>query len=145
MGESQITFIDEAEHVVVTRSVDGNMANILIRFASFKNAIGAIVSCGLARGQTSNPACSLRILAIYGTPVLMSGLGSLVLSSNEISIVNQQYKRALQGILKLAVDFPPALIYFSDGSLPGSALLHWKQLALFGMICRLPGNPLNIH
>ena len=76
MGESQINFSGEAEHVGVTRSVDGNMANILTRFASFKNAIGAIASCGLARGQRSNPACSLRILAIYGTDVRLGQLSS---------------------------------------------------------------------
>ena len=31
------------------------------------------------------------------------------------------------------------------GSLPGIGLLHLRQLGAFGMICRLPGNILNLH
>ena len=112
---------------------------------SYIGSLGAIVSCGLAKGHRSNPACSLRILSTYGTPVLMSGLGSLVLSPYETSIVDQQYKRTLQCILKLSVNSPSSLVHFAAGSLPGSALLDLRQLALFGMICRLSGNPLNIH
>ena len=67
-----IEFVDQAEHVGVLRSVKGNMLNILERVKAFKGALGAIVSCGLARGRRTNPAASLRIVSLYGTPVLMS-------------------------------------------------------------------------
>ena len=58
-----IGFVKEAEHVGVLRSTDGNMPNILQRVTAFKNALGSIVSCGLAHGRTSNPSASFRILA----------------------------------------------------------------------------------
>ena len=103
IGGKPIEFVEEAEHVGVLRSSHGNMPNIVLRLASFKKALGAVVSCGLARGRRSNPAASLRILSIYGTPVLMSGLASLLLSDTEISCIDQQFKRTLQNILKLSV------------------------------------------
>ena len=143
-GES-IKFVSEAEHVGVVRSTSGSMPNIITRVAAFKKAMGAIVSCGLAKGRRSNPAVSLRIMIIYGTPVLMSGLSSLVLSIKEVSCIDQQHKRTLQNIIKLSTNSPSSLVHFVAGSLPGSAILHLRQLSLFGMVCRLPTDPLHHH
>ena len=142
-----INLVDQAEHVGVIRSVHGNMPNILQRVASFKKAIGSVIACGLAKGHRSNPAASMRILTQRGTPVLMSGLASLVLSPKETSSVDQQLKRTLQNILKLpAGSHPSPFVYFTAGSLPGTAILHLKQITLFGVICRLPTcEPLNEH
>ena len=55
------------------------------------------------------------------------------------------YKRTIQNILKLGVNSSPSVVYFVAGSLPGTAILELKQLTLFGMVCRLPTNPINIH
>ena len=141
-----IDFVPEAEHVGVIRSEEGNnMSNILKRISSFKKALGAVTSCGLARGHRTNPVAALRILSLYGSPVLMSGLGSLFLSLKEVSIVDQQYKRTLQNILRLSVSSPACLVYFVAGSLPGTATIHLRQLTLFGLVCRLKGDPLHQH
>ena len=140
-----IEFVNQAEHVGVIRSVDGNMPNILNRVSSFKKALGAISSCGLAKGHRNNPAASLRILSIFGTPVLMSGLASLYLTSKEITVVDQQFKRTLQNIMKLSISSPQSLVHFVAGSLPGTAILHLRQLSLFGMVCRLKDDPLHQH
>ena len=75
----------------------------------------------------------------------MSGLASLVLSGKEIACIDQQYKRKLQNIVKLPVNSPSSLVHFVAGSLPGTALLHLKQVTLFSMICRLPGDPLHVY
>ena len=136
---------NEAEHVGVVRSVNGNLPNIMNRIASFKKALGAIASCSLARGHRANPTASLRILSTYCTPVLMSGLGSLFLTSKEIAMIDQQYKRTLQNILKLSVSSPSSLVHFIAGSLPGTAILHLRQLSIFGMVCRLQSDPLHQH
>ena len=40
---------------------------------------------------------------------------------------------------------PACVVAFLAGQLPGIAILHIKQLALFGMVARLPGNVLNKH
>ena len=141
----KINLVGQAEHVGVVRSVEGNMPNILLRVSAFKRALGSILSCGMARSSRSNPAASLKILSCYGTPVLMSGLGSLVLSAKEVAVVDQQYKKTLQNILKLPSTSPASLIYFTAGSLPGTAIVHLRQLSLFGMLCRLPEDPLNHH
>jgi hypothetical protein len=65
---------------------------MLVLYDLPKNALGALVSCGLARGQRSNPVCSLHILNIYTTPVLMSGLVILVLSIKESSSTRELSK-----------------------------------------------------
>ena len=90
-------------------------------------------------------SASLPILSIYATPVFLSGLSSLALSSTEIGNIGQQFKRTLQNILKLTVSSPPALVHFIAGSLPLTAILHLRLLSLFGMVCRLPTNPLHSH
>ena len=75
----------------------------------------------------------------------MSGMASLLLSDTEISCIDQQFKRTLQNILKLSVNSPPSLVHFIAGSLPGTAILHLKYLTLFGMVCRLQNNPINLY
>ena len=127
----------------VIRASSGNMTNIMNRISAFKKALGAVMACGLAKGRRSNPVASLRILTLYGTPVLMSGLASLVMSAKEVAAVDQQLKRAIQSAIKLPNSSPTSLVYFVSGTLPGTAILHLKQLTLFGMVCRLPGDPLH--
>ena len=100
---------------------------------------------GLARSQRSNPVASLRVLSLYGTPVLMSGLASLVLSSKEVASLDQQLKRTVESLLKLPARTPAPVVYFISGTLPGTATLHLRQLCLLGMISRLPGDPLHQH
>ena len=68
----------------------------------------------------------------------------MVLSSKEIAIIDQQLKISLQNILKLPVTSPVSFVHFVSGTLPARAVLHLNQLTLFGMICRLPGDPLNL-
>ena len=78
-------------------------------------------------------------------PTILSGLASLVLLGKETAIIEQQFKKTLQNILKLPVNSPSPLVHFVAGSLPATAILHLKMLTLFGMICRLPNDPLNRH
>ena len=138
----RIEFTDQAEHVGVVRSSQGNLSNIFQRLSAFKKSLGPLVSCGLARGQRSNPAASLRILTTYSLPVLLSGLPSLVLLKSEISKLEQQYKRTLQSLLKLPTNSSSAVVHFIAGSLPFTAILHLRQFSIFGMICQLQDDPL---
>ena len=145
MGDNYVDFTSTAEHVAVIRSIEGNMPNLLKRISSFKKALGFVLFCGLARGSRKNPAVAVRIINVYATPVLMSGLASLVLSKKEVSSLDQQYKRTLQNILKLSVSSPRSLVHFVAGSLPATAILHLRQISLFSMICHLSENPLYEH
>ena len=78
-------------------------------------------------------------------PVLFSGLASLVLSKSEINIISGHYKVTLERLLKLHERTPRCVVFFLSGCLPGEAVLHMRQLSLFGMITRLPGDPLHKH
>ena len=51
----------------------------------------------------------------------------------------------LYAILRLHQNTPRSVIYFLSGSLPGSALLHLRQLSIFGMITRLKDNIVHQH
>ena len=46
----------------------------------------AVLHAGLAKKHRANPAAALRVEAVYGIAVLLSGLACLVLSSKEENI-----------------------------------------------------------
>ena len=75
----------------------------------------------------------------------MSGLACLILSNKKIDSVEQYYREVLRKLMRLYKKTPRSVIYFLAGSLPGSALLHIRQLSLFGMICRLKNSILHHH
>ena len=145
IGNVPVEFCPEAEHVGIIRNTSGNMPNILNRIASHKRSLGALLSAGLARGHKSNPAASLRVHQIYGTPVLFNGLAALYLSKSEVHLVDSHFLCTLQHLQRLHNKTPRAVVLFMAGSLPGEAILHLRQLSLFSMICRLSDDPLHAH
>ena len=145
IDDSPVKFVDEVEHVGVIRSTRGNMPHILHRIASHKNDLNAICSSGMSRGHRGNPAASLRVHQLHATPVLLSGVASLVLTKAETNVLTSHYKSTLQNLQRLHPNTPRAVVYFLSGSLPCEALLHCRQLGLFSMICRLQEDPLHIH
>ena len=76
-------------------------------------------------------------------PVLTSGVATLVLSKPETNILENTVLDSLMGIQKLILKTPRPVVLFLAGSLPGTALLHLRQLSLFGMITRLPGSTIS--
>ena len=140
-----IKMVTEAEHVGVLRSSGGNLPHILNRVAMHKNVLHALLPAGLARRHRGSPRASLKISQLYGVPVLLSGLASLVLTRAELGIVDAHYLAMLQGLLRLHKRTPRSIVYFLSGSLPASALLHQRQMTLFSMICHLKEDPLHQH
>ena len=140
-----IELVNTAEHVGVLRSTEGNLPTIFARISAHKKAIGSVLHTGMSRSHRGNPRASLRIEQLYGVPVLLSGLGAMILSKQEELLVEQHHKEVLQSLQKLHPRTPRAVVFFLAGSLPGTALLHLKQLGLFGMICRLPHSILHKH
>ena len=63
--------------------------------------IYAVLPAGLARRHHGNPAASLRVHQLYGIPVLLSGLSALVLSKQELDILDHHHKITLERFLKL--------------------------------------------
>ena len=138
----EISFSSKAEHVGVLRSCDGNLPNLLKRFSAHRGALAAILFTGLARSHRGNTCASLKIHKTYALPVLLSGLGSLVLSKAEVNMLDQHYLTTIRYLIKTYNGTPQAFILFMAGSLPGKALLHLRMLSIFSMITRLPNDPL---
>ena len=145
INDNPIRLSSTAEHLGVVRSTEGNLPSLMSRFIAHKRAVASVLHTGLALGHRSNPASGLRIHDIYATPVLMSGLAALVLSDAEIKMIEQHYRDTLRSIMRLYPKTPRSVVYFLAGSLPGSAILHLRQLSLFGMITRLKGSILFNH
>ena len=61
LNGTPINFVTQAEHVGVIRSEDGNLPNILNRLSAHKKALNAVLSAGLARHHSGNPAASLKV------------------------------------------------------------------------------------
>ena len=135
---SKIEFVETAEHVGLLRASSGNLPTILEKFSSHSKALGAVLHTGMARGHRGNPAASLHADSVFGVPVLMSGLAALILNKSEISMINHHHKEVIRNLQRLSPKTPRVVVYFLAGSLPGEALLHIRQLTLFGMISRLP-------
>ena len=134
-----IPFTDSAEHVGVLRSVNGNGLAILSRISAHRKAVFSLLPAGLARGHRANPAAAVRVERLYGIPVLLSGLATLVLSTTEIGVLNSHFKKHIQRLLKLHKLTSEPVVWFLAGCLPLQALLHLRILTLFGMITRLHG------
>ena len=83
---------------------------------------------------------------LYGCPVLLSGLASLVLSFHETSVIHHHHKVTLQRLQRLHFATPECVVYFLGGSLPATGILHLRMLSLLGMIARLgPDHILQKH
>ena len=132
-----IQFSDSAEHVGVVRSVHGNRPNILARLSAHRSAVFALLSAGLAKAHRANPAASMRVERLYGIPVLLSGLATMVLAPPELAVIIGNFKQHVEQLLKLHSATPECVVWFLAGCLPFEALLHLRMFTLFGMITRL--------
>ena len=143
IGDTRIEFVDTAEHVGVLRSTSGNLPHIHQRIVNHKKSLAQILCMGLSRRHRANPVAALGAENIFSMPVLYSGIASLYLKKPEIATLAQHVKETIQSILKLHSKTPEPVIFFLAGRLPGEAVLHLRQLSLFGMISRLPDNILH--
>ena len=142
----EIDISSSAEHVGIIRSPDGNMPNIISRMSAHTKAIMAVLPTGMAHSHRGNPTASLHLDRVYGTPVLLSGLASLVLTGEEISAVHHYHKLNLQRLQRLCLATPECVVMLLAGSLPATGILHLRMLSLLGMIARLgPENILHNH
>ena len=122
------------------------MPNILSRLSAHTRAIMSILPVGMAHSHRGNPSASLNLEKLYGTPVLLSGLPSLVLSHPEVAVVHHHHKLTLQRLQRLHSATPECVVMFMAGSLPATGILHLRMLSLLGMIARLgPDNILHKH
>ena len=134
-----IPFSESAEHVGIVLNTHGNGPSILSRLSAHRRAVFSVLPAGLAQGHRANPAAAVRVERLYGIPVLLSGLASLVLSTQDVGLVNGHLKVHMQRILKLHKGSPDSVVWFLAGCLPPEALLHLRMFSIFGMVMRLHG------
>ena len=60
-------------------------------------------------------------------------------------MISQYLKITVQSLQKLMDRTPPCVVYFLGGVLPGTAIIHKKQLSIFGMVIRSPGSVIHTH
>ena len=132
-----ISFADSADHVGVRRSVEGgNMPHVIDRIAAHKRALAAILGSGAARHHNARPSASIHLEKVYASPVLFSGMASLVLNEKEINTLARHHKESLRKLQKLPPNTPECVVYFLAGCLPATGILHLRMLGLLGMISR---------
>ena len=88
----------------------------------------------MGKGHRGNAAATLRVHLLHATPVLLSGLETLVLNTAEISILDKLYNSTLEKLQRLHLRTPRSVVYFLAGSLPFEALLHIRQLGAFATV-----------
>lgn len=137
---NNIQFANEAKHGGILHSVHGSLPSLLARLSAHRKAVMAVLNVGLARGHRRNLATVLRVEQIYGAPVLLSGLSSLVLNKMEVEYLDHHYKKTLESLRKLYPATPSTVVHFLGGSLPAPALLHLAMFSVLGMISRLENN-----
>ena len=130
IDSSPVKFVKEAEHVGVIRSTAGNMPHILNRIAAHKKDLGVICSAGMARGHRGNPEASLKVHQLHASPVLLSGMATLVLTKAEKNVLATHYKCTVQSLQRLHPKTPRSVVFFLAGCLPGEALLHCRLASL---------------
>ena len=127
----------QATHVGVVRSMTGNSAHIMERLSAHRGAVFSVLHDGLAGGHRANPAASLMVEKMYCVSVLLSGMGRLIMSTKDETLLNQRYKVHLQRLLRLHQDTPAPVVFFLAGCLPLQTQLHLRMFSLFGQLCRL--------
>ena len=113
------------------------MPHVLERVSAYGRAMAALLHTGAARHHNGNPSDTLRLEKLYGTPVLLSGVASFVLSKKEMCILYQQHKLMLCRLQKMNINTPDCVIFFTAGQLPISAIIHLRQFGPLGMIAHL--------
>ena len=133
-----IGYCNSAEHVGVLRTVDGgNMPHIMGRISAHRRAMASVTFSGAARHHMSNPSATINLEKLYGCPVLLSGLASLVMNTKELGTLHRHHRVTLCRLQKLPMTTPDCAVFFLAGCLPITAIIHLRQLALLGMLARL--------
>lgn len=77
----------EATHLGVIRS-SHHSSNSPVRFKAHTKSVFATLNIGLAKNHWTSHATSLKIHSVYLSPILFSGLATLVLTTSELSTLN---------------------------------------------------------
>ena len=137
IDSKSLPFSQRADQVRIVRSTEGNESAILDRISAHRKALSSVLYTCIAKGHRANPVIGIKVEKVYAAPVLLSGLGALVLTKKDIDTIDHHFQQTLLQLLRLHNSTPCCVIFFFASCMPGAALIHMRQLSLFSMICRL--------
>ena len=140
MGSTSVSISPEAKHLGITRSSDGkNVSAIATRLSAHDSSLFSLLSAG----HKSNPLVILKVLKLYCTPVLLSGIPSLVLINSDYNLIDTHYKKTLQRVMRLHSKTPETVLYFLSGCPQIKAQIHQRMFSHLHMTAVLgPTTPL---
>lgn len=129
----------QATHLGVVRSDDpsSNTPALLSRIAAHQKAFFSTLSLGLSKNHRTSPATALKIESVFCSPILFSGLSTLLLKNSEIETLNSYSRKILRQIMKLHKTTSVPALHLLSGSLPAEARLHLHQFSLLRMVSYL--------
>ena len=98
IGDTNIEFVNFAEHVGVTRSLSGIMPHLHQRISSHKRALTSILSSGMSRSHRANPLASLKG------------------DQSEMDVLSQHVKTTTENLLKLHSRTPESFVFLISGA-----------------------------
>ena len=137
----------EATHLGIVRGscAVSNMPAVQARIAAHSRALYSVIGLGMAKNHRSPPSTSLKIEALFSSPVLYSGLAPLLLTKQELSTLNVYGRKVLRQLTRLHKGTFSAALYLLSGVPPAEATIHIRQFGLLSMISHLPeDNPLRL-
>ena len=129
-GFQEVDISKKAEHVGVIRESSDIFAHILNCITAHKKASSLIKFSSSSQTNVTSLWAHIHAENCFCTPILLSGLSSLVINNTNMNYLETYFKGSLKKILCLPVDTPDPFVYLISGSLQISALIHLRQLSL---------------
>ena len=123
LSNTKIPLSNRAEHVGVIRESTDIFPHILNRITAHKKASSLIRFSSSSHTNVHAETC-------FCTPILLSGLSSLVIDNTNMNYLETYFKGSLKKTLRLPKDTPDPFVYLISGTLPISALIYLRQLSL---------------
>ena len=117
IGNTPVQFATTAEHVGVLRSVSGNLPHLQQRIVSHRSSLAQILSMGMSKKHRASPIAALRAENIFTTPILYSGVASLLVTKSETApeprIECDNVKDIFTNVINHVLDITEAVVWFN--------------------------------
>ena len=130
----KIPLSQSAEHVGVIRDCRSIFPHLLNRMSAHKKATSLLRFAGSGITHHTNLFARLRAFNVFATPILLSGIPSLIIDKTNSKTLDNFYKTSLKNTLSLPCDIPDPFLFLIAGTLPFNALVSLRQYSLFFQI-----------
>jgi len=142
-GFKQLPITKLLTHLGLKRPLQNPSADIIEKISTARRCLYAHLSAGIHGTNGVSPAVSRRVIQMKITPVLLSGLEAVILTSNERRQIDVFFNQCIRNLQALRKGTSNSAIHLLFGLLPIEAELDRRILQLFGNVTRLEeDNPL---